>query len=93
MEALSQVGLRSCLDTPVGSLSAGQARRCCLARLIAANVPLWLMDEPLTSLDDSGTTWLTDEIAAHTADGGAAVVATHSHLGLPNTVTINLDAS
>ena len=36
---------------PSRSLSAGQKRRVALARLLVADRPLWLLDEPTTALD------------------------------------------
>lgn len=92
LEALANVGLRSRHDTQVGELSAGQVRRCGLASLLVLNAKTWLLDEPLTSLDESAANWLRDSISAHREDSGAAVVATHTTLGLPDTVTIDLDA-
>ena len=92
-QALEELGLRSYVNTPVGSLSAGQARRCALARLAVMKCNLWLLDEPLTSLDESAIAWLQSQITIHRTNGGAAVVATHSSLNLEDTTTIDLDAS
>src|ERR1700733_7281975 len=39
-------------DRPVRHLSAGQKRRLALTRLVLHEAPLWLLDEPSTSLDD-----------------------------------------
>ena len=91
--ALDDLGLRSHTDKPIGSLSAGQARRCALARLAVSKSQLWLLDEPLTSLDESAMGWLRSRITAHRSGGGAAVVATHTSLNLEQTTTIDLDAS
>ena len=89
--ALSELGLSSRRDTPVGELSAGQVRRCGLASLVALKAEIWLLDEPLTSLDESAVIWLKDAISAHRADEGAVIVATHATLALPNTLTIDLN--
>ena len=90
--ALADLGLKSRRDTQVGALSAGQARRCGLASLLVLHAKTWLLDEPLTSLDESAINWLRDAISDHRAQSGAAVVATHATLGLPDTLTIDLDA-
>lgn len=91
--ALSALGLKSRRDTPVGELSAGQAKRCGLASLLVLDAKIWLLDEPLTSLDEAAVDWLKDTISSHRADDGAAIVATHVSLGLPDTTTIDFNAS
>ena len=49
--ALARVGLAHVVDFPASALSAGQKRRVALARLLVANRPLWLLDEPTTALE------------------------------------------
>ncbi len=81
---LEQVGLAGCALTPCQQLSAGQQRRAALARLGFVSAPLWLLDEPLTALDESGCALVRDLLQAHRAAGGAAVCATHQPLQLAN---------
>ena len=69
------------LDRACRLLSAGQRRRTALARLELMQAPLWILDEPLTALDDSGKDLLGESIAQHTAGGGCAVMATHQQPG------------
>lgn len=70
-------------DLPVRYMSAGQQRRVALARLLSSAAPLWLMDEPLTNLDASGRSFVSEAIQRHLAAGGIAVVATHNELDVP----------
>ncbi|HVU19212.1 MAG TPA: heme ABC exporter ATP-binding protein CcmA [Rhizomicrobium sp.] len=81
-EAMEMVGLRHLADLPGQYLSAGQKKRVALARLKLCSRPLWLMDEPLASLDIAGKKIAADLVAAHCANGGIAVVATHEPLGI-----------
>ncbi len=69
------------LTLPVRVLSQGQARRIALARLIIAPRPVWLLDEPAASLDESGKAVLNELIASHRASGGVVVAAVHEPLG------------
>jgi heme exporter protein A len=80
--ALEAFGLERIADLPARFLSAGQRRRLALSRLTLAPAALWLLDEPSTSLDAEGVERLLAAIAAHRAQGGIAVVATHARLAL-----------
>jgi heme exporter protein A len=83
---LDGVGLAGYELTPCQQLSAGQQRRAALARLSFDNAALWLLDEPLTALDDEGCALVRELLARHRAAGGAALCATHQSLGLERTL-------
>ena len=68
-------------EMPVRLLSTGQARRARLARVIASEAPLWLLDEPQNGLDADGTARLAQAVASHRAAGGAVAAASHQSLG------------
>ena len=80
-DAMTAMGLSDLADVPVRLLSTGQARRARLARVIASDVPLWLLDEPLNGLDADGAGQLAQAIASHRAEGGAVLAASHQPLG------------
>lgn len=80
--ALERTGVLECGGMLLRRLSAGQRRRVALARVLLAEVPLWLLDEPAANLDPSGQSLVTELLAAHLTRGGMAVVATHQPLGL-----------
>jgi heme exporter protein A len=91
-EALARVGLPGAADLPVGYLSAGQRRRVALARLLVAQRPLWLLDEPLTALDAAGQGLLADIMAEHLSAGGLIVAATHAALPIVGARELRLGA-
>jgi len=80
--ALDALDLLPLASIAAGYLSAGQKRRVGLARLLAADRPLWLLDEPTVSLDAASTKVLAQLIERHVASGGLVMVATHIPLGL-----------
>jgi heme exporter protein A len=75
--ALAHVGLDSRRHLPARRLSAGQRRRIGLARLALDPAPLWLLDEPLTALDDEAQRLFTGLLLRHLERGGVALIATH----------------
>ena len=91
--ALERVDLGLLADLPVGVLSAGQRRRSAIARLLLTERPLWLLDEPATSLDAEAEATLGRLIGEHVRSGGMAIVATHRDLPFPATATLALDAA
>jgi heme exporter protein A len=91
--ALERLGLGHVLDFPVHALSAGQKRRVALARLLVAYRPLWLLDEPLTALDDAAQRRFGEIMRAHLAGGGLIVAATHAPIDLPGARQLRLDAA
>jgi heme exporter protein A len=91
--ALSHFALDDLSDFPAAELSAGQKRRLGLARLLSANRPVWLLDEPTASLDRASSALLSKAVNAHTANGGIAIAATHLPLGLERATDVQLGAA
>jgi heme exporter protein A len=79
---LERVGLSRQQNLPARALSAGQRRRVALARLLASKATLWLLDEVLTSLDDTAIKLSRQFIGDHLSKGGMAIIATHQELDL-----------
>lgn len=88
--ALERFEIDLLADIPAGYLSAGQKRRLGLARLLVAERPVWLLDEPTVSLDARSTALLAQVIDDHVAAGGIVVAATHLPLGLGKTSDLRL---
>ncbi|AXI04624.1 cytochrome c biogenesis heme-transporting ATPase CcmA [Aquirhabdus parva] len=83
--ALEAVGLVGYEDTPVAQLSSGQKRRVALARLWLTSLSseLWLLDEPLTALDQVMVERLCQQLQAHTKRGGRVILTSHQSLTIP----------
>ena len=79
--SLDRAGLlkevRDRLDEPGTGLSGGQQQRLCIARTIAVNPEVILMDEPCSALDPIATARIEDLID-ELSDDYAIVIVTHS---------------
>ncbi len=90
-QPLATVGLDALIGLPAAYLSAGQRRRLSIARLLAVKRPVWLLDEPTSTLDAAAQEQLRRLMRAHLADGGLIVAATHGALGLDGAKELLLD--
>ncbi|MCA0403984.1 MAG: cytochrome c biogenesis heme-transporting ATPase CcmA [Proteobacteria bacterium] len=79
---LKALNLEHLIDEPGYHLSAGQKRRLSLLRLFYTEAKLWLLDEPLTSLDEEGVTVLMKQIKHHLKEGGMVILTSHQPLPL-----------
>ncbi|MDG1529861.1 MAG: heme ABC exporter ATP-binding protein CcmA [Paracoccaceae bacterium] len=84
--ALTAFNLENLSERAAASLSAGQKRRLGLARLIVADRAVWILDEPTVSLDTASITLFDAALAAHLAQGGVAMIATHVALDQKATI-------
>lgn len=91
-QALAALDLAALRQTPARYLSAGQKRRLALTRLLLAERPLWLLDEPTAALDSATIRRCEGLIAHHRAAGGMVIATTHDTLALPDARTLELSA-
>jgi iron complex transport system ATP-binding protein len=79
--ALRRLDLEDFAQRPLGSLSGGELQRTVLARALAQEAPVLLLDEPTTSLD-LGRQQLVLELVDALREDGLAVVTTLHDLTL-----------
>lgn len=75
--ALEQVDMAGHARTQIGRLSGGQRRRAFLARALASEPDLFLLDEPVTGVDATTQELLMDLLEAETERGRTVVATTH----------------
>jgi len=90
-DALRRVGLAGFEDVPCNTLSAGQLRRVALARLYASAATLWILDEPLTSIDVDGVDMMAQLMGDHLAAGNGILMTSHQPLPLENLHYLELE--
>ena len=77
-KAVELLDLSQYLDRLPGELSGGQMQRVALGRAIVKNVPLFLMDEPLSNLDAKLRLTMRSEIVKlHNKIGATTIYVTH----------------
>lgn len=85
-DALEQVGLNGYQETFVRFMSAGQKRRLALARLLCTHKPLWILDEPFTSLDRASIKLFEKFIETHANQGGLVTMTSHHDTSISHTL-------
>jgi manganese/zinc/iron transport system ATP- binding protein len=78
-QALERVGMQDFARRPIGELSGGQQQRVFLARALAQEADLYLLDEPFAGVDVATEEILTHELR-QLALAGKTVVAVHHDL-------------
>jgi manganese/iron transport system ATP-binding protein len=75
--ALQKVGMHDQFDRQIGMLSGGQRRRVFLARALAAEPEVYLLDEPVTGVDAKTQEELMDVLEAEARAGKTVIASTH----------------
>lgn len=75
--ALDRVGMADLADRQIGQLSGGQQQRVFLARALAQEARLVLLDEPFSGVDAVAEQVIFDILAELQAEGKTVLVATH----------------
>jgi ABC-type Mn2+/Zn2+ transport system ATPase subunit len=75
--AIETVRMTEAIDRQIGALSGGQRRRVFLARALASEPDLYLLDEPVTGVDATTQEDLMDVLEAEARAGRTVVATTH----------------
>jgi len=81
---LERVGMSDFAGRPIGSLSGGQRRRVFIARALAQDTPILLLDEPFSGLDVHAEAEISDLLLRLSAEGVTQLISTHD-LGVAET--------
>lgn len=81
-QALTRMGLAKFKHKPVKNFSAGMKRRLALAKLLISDTPLWILDEPQTSLDQAGIALFEKMAHEHLEANGLIVMTSHHKVGI-----------
>ena len=79
-EALEKVRMSSLAGRQIGELSGGQRQRAFLARALAQDAPVMMLDEPFAGVDARTEATLLD-LLAEIRDSGRTVIVVHHGIG------------
>jgi ABC-type Mn2+/Zn2+ transport system ATPase subunit len=82
-DALRMIGLVDLADRQISALSGGQQQRAFLARSLAQNAHVFLLDEPFTGLDKPAQDLLGETIRNLTAAGNLVIASHHDLKSVP----------
>ena len=77
LSALDRVGLAPQAANSFGELSGGQRQRVLIARALAQDAPILLLDEPLSGVDRPSATLVLGVLDELRREGRAVLIATH----------------
>jgi len=83
-EALARVELTEFADRQIGQLSGGQKKRAFVARGIAQNARMLLLDEPFAGVDKKSEGTIVRLLRELAAEGHTILVSTHDLHALPS---------
>jgi manganese transport system ATP-binding protein len=83
-EALERVELTDFAHRQIGQLSGGQKKRAFVARGIAQNATILLLDEPFAGVDKRSEATITRLLREQASSGAAILISTHDLHALPN---------
>ena len=79
--ALEAVNLQDSADRPIEALSGGQRKRALLARTLAQDARLLLLDEPLVGVDRKSEELIMSVLCDQRSQGRTVVMVTHDIVG------------
>lgn len=88
---IDTLGLAGYEDSLAYQLSSGQQRRLALSRLLLSKQPLWILDEPFTSLDKASVRLFESLLVAHSQQGGMVILTSHQALDLSGGEAMHLE--
>ncbi|CAM4104357.1 metal ABC transporter ATP-binding protein [Vreelandella rituensis] len=80
-EALEAVDMSALARRPIGALSGGQKKRVLLARALAQNAKVLLLDEPLAGVDPVSERLILKVLAQQRSAGRTILMVTHDLVG------------
>ena len=79
-KVIYEIGLADSANIRCSDLSLGQKKRVAIAPFCRGQNPLWIMDEPFSSLDGIGINLLYELFQKRSASGGLIIFSSHQEI-------------
>ena len=89
-KALKTLKLDNYLNKKVGELSFGESKKFEFLRLVIESKNVWILDEPLSSLDEDSVELIKQTFEDHVAKEGSIIFSSHQNPGIYVTEEIHL---
>jgi len=93
-EAMKYFDIYKYRNYMVSEISEGNKKKVSLARLLISQKKVWILDEPLSYLDDTAVNIFTNLVLNHQKKGGITIASTHYDFSknINNVKYLNMDA-
>lgn len=93
-EAMKYFDIYKYRNYMVSEISEGNKKKVSLARLLISQKKVWILDEPLSYLDDAAVNIFTNLVLNHQKKGGITIASTHYDFSknINNVKYLNMDA-
>ena len=93
-EAMNYFDIYKYRNYMVSEISEGNKKKASLARLLISQKKVWILDEPLSYLDDTAVNIFTNLVLNHQKKGGITIASTHYDFSknINNVKYLNMDA-
>ena len=93
-EAMKYFDIYKYRNYMASEISEGNKKKASLARLLISQKKVWILDEPLSHLDDTAVNIFTNLVLNHQKKGGITIASTHYDFSknINNVKYLNMDA-
>ena len=79
-----ELGLEGLRHQKIRDLSQGQRKKVALLRIVMADKKIWLLDEPLSNLDEQAANYFKNKLMSKVSDHKLILVTSHQRLNMKN---------
>ncbi len=83
-----ELGIDKLLNRKIRDLSQGQKKKVALLRILMSDKKIWLLDEPLSNLDEQAANYFKNTFMSKVSDHKLILITSHTKLNMKNESSI-----